>query len=520
MKTATKECQPGQSRRRFLRDSALAAAGVLGMGAGPLSFAGAAASAKLQAGARSETPDQSVAAHAPSLSRQFARWVARLKYDDLPPEVVDRAKGVTLHAVTSALLGSQLPAGREAVKLVTEEEAGVRNGATMLVDGTTVTKGGAAFANSEMTLAGGRWDTFRMLTHPGTSIVPTALVAAETQRASGQDYITALAAGYEVMERMAADFIPTVMARGFHAGPVFGIFGAAVAAAKIMRFTEDQVNDTIGLCVNLAGGNLESAALREGAAARNAMLAVSLAKQGHPGGEAALEGEAGFYHAYAGNNKGQLTYSFVGARQASLNNITATLGTQWIFLETIYRIYAVSGYNLAHIDVTAKLCEEHNIRYQDVDRVEAVVNWLETQYPSPAFPTRREDMVAEAKRGSTRYFAAYGVVMRGFPMLPGAPDPPEVLDLMKRVTIIPSHQMALFAPRITIFTRDGKSYTKQATGREFIWDFGEEVRRISGVIPGLPISAARFSEIVEACRTLDQQNRASSLVQMTLKEHA
>ena len=98
-----------------------------------------------------------------------------------------------------------------------------------------------------------------MLTHPGTSIVPTALVAAETQGASGQEFITALAAGYEVMERMAADFIPTVMARGFHAGPVFGIFGAAVAAAKIMRFTEDQVNDTIGLCVNLAGGNLESA---------------------------------------------------------------------------------------------------------------------------------------------------------------------------------------------------------------------------------------------------------------------
>ena len=45
-------------------------------------------------------------------------------------------------------------------------------------------------------------------------------------------------AGYEVMERMAADFIPTVMARGFHTSPVFGIFGGAVAAAKIMRFTE------------------------------------------------------------------------------------------------------------------------------------------------------------------------------------------------------------------------------------------------------------------------------------------
>ena len=63
---------------------------------------------------------------------------------------------------------------------------------------------------------------------------------------------------------------------------------------------------------------------------------------------------------------------------------------------------------------------------------------------------------------------------------------------MKRVTLIPSHQMTLFGPRITIFTKDGKSYTKQATGREFIWDFDEEARRIRGVIPGLPIPAAQF----------------------------
>ena len=67
---------------------------------------------------------------------------------------------------------------------------------------------------------------------------------------------------------------------------------------------------------------------------------------------------------------------------------------------------------------------------------------------------------------------------------------------MKRVTIIPSHQMTLFGPRITIFTKDGKSYTKQATGREFIWDFDEEARRIRGVAPGLPIPAAQFEQLI------------------------
>src|SRR5215216_700710 len=317
-----------------------------------------------------------------SLSRQLAQWVVGLRYEDLPPEVIDRAKGVTLHSLASVLLGSQSPGGQQAVKLITAEEDGVRHGATIMVHGATVTKGGAAFANSEMAMAGGKLDSFRMLTHPGTSIVPGAFVAAETAGVSGRDFITGLAAGYEVMERMAADFIPTVMARGFHAGPVFGIFGAAVAAAKVMRFTEDQVNDTIGLCVNLAGSNLESRGLREGASVRNAMLAAALARRGQRGGETALEGPAGFYYAYAGNNRGQLTYSFVGATETTLEAITAKLGREWLFLETLYRIYSIPGYNIAHIDVTAKLCEEHNIRYEDVDRVEAVVNWLETQYPT------------------------------------------------------------------------------------------------------------------------------------------
>jgi 2-methylcitrate dehydratase PrpD len=317
------------------------------------------------------------------------------------------------------------------------------------------------------------------------------------------------------------------MSRGFHAGPVFGIFGAAIAAAKMMRLDEEQLNSVIALCASLASSGLEGPrsggrALREGAAVRNALLAVALAQQGHVGGETVLEGDAGFYHAYTGNNKGQLTYSFVGDTHTSLDKITAGLGKEWMFLETLYRIYSTAGYNIAHIAVTAKLCEEHNIRYEDVDRIEAVVNWLETQYPSPAFPVRREDK--NDKPGSTAYHTAYGVVKRGFPVInswekdmPREADPPEVLDLMKRVTIIPSHTMGLFAPRITIHTKDGKSYVKQGTGREFVWDYEEEARRIREVMPALPIPQAQYEALISACRDLERQERADKLVQLTLK---
>ena len=427
------------------------------------------------------------------------------------------------------LLGSQTSSGQQAVQLIIAEEDGVKNGATIMVDGTTATKGGAAFANAEMAMSGGKLDSFQMLTHPGTSILPGAFVGAETSGASGREFLTGVVAGYEVMERLSSDFIPTVMSRGFHAGPVFGIFGPAIAAAKMLDLTEDEVNSTIALCVHLAAGNLEGprnggTALREGAAVRNAMLAVALAKSGHVGGDTTLEGDAGFYHAYTGNNKGLLSQSFVGKTHTSLEKITEGLGQDWMFLETLYRIYSTAGYNIAHVDVSAQLCIEHDIKYEDVERVEAVVNWMETQYPSPVFPSRIE--TSEARPGSTPYYTAYGVAQRGFPVLrsqqmgvaDGGGDPPEVLDLMKRVKIIPSHEMTLFGPRITVFTKDGKSYTKQSTGREFMWDFEEEAHRIRGVIPGVPIPESQFEEIIATCRDLDNERQADKLIKLTTKD--
>jgi hypothetical protein len=461
-----------------------------------------------------------------SLSREFGRFIAGLKYEDLPAAVVDRAKGVTLQALASALVAHDMPASRQALALMLDEEAGAGGVATVLCNGARLTKAGAAFVNTETIFAGGKWDTFRMLTHPGTAILPAALAAAEISRVSGREFLVAVAAGYEVMERMAAEFIPTVMSRGFHAGPVFGIFGAAIAAAKLGGLDAEQIHGAIAQCVNLAAGNLEGArsggrSLREGGAVRNALLAVALARHGTPGGETTLEGEAGFYHSYAGNNRGELRYSFTGANHTDLAKITEGLGHDWIFLETLYRIYSTAGYNIAHVDVTARLCEEHNIRAEDIDRIEALVNWFETEYPSPAFPSR--GIADPPEVGSTQYFTAWGAIERGYPLLrgdhpgPGESDPPAVLDLMRRVTLIPTVRRALFGPRITVFLKDGRSFTKDGTGREFIWDFEEEARRIRPIAPGLAIPETQFAELIDACRHLDTiDNAVSRLISLTI----
>ena len=65
---------------------------------------------------------------AASLSRQLAGWVAGLRFEDLPPEVVDRARGLTLHGLASALVGHDGAAPLQALRLMQEEEAGGAGG--------------------------------------------------------------------------------------------------------------------------------------------------------------------------------------------------------------------------------------------------------------------------------------------------------------------------------------------------------------------------------------------------------
>ena len=58
---------------------------------------------------------------------------------------------------------------------------------------------------------------------------------------------------------------------------------------------------------------------------------------------------------------------------------------------------------------------------------------------------------------------------------------------------------------------------RQATGREFIWKFDEEARRIRDIVPGLPIASSQFERLIAACRDLDRETAAATLVRLTLK---
>jgi 2-methylcitrate dehydratase PrpD len=473
------------------------------------------------------------------LAAQLGEFVAALRFEDLPPAVVDKAKAVVNHAVTVALAGFANPRSAAARQAVLTHESldarrvGSGRGATVWVEGTRATRVGAAFANGVAVGVNNQCDSYHMLTHPGVLIVPAGLATAEGEGRTGRELLTALAAGYEVQCRCARDFIPSTPAHGFRASPVYGILGCAATTAKLLGLEGGPTVSAIALAASFAGSLIEGqrtgardADFAEAQAARSGMWAATLAAQGFQGAPTALEGEGGFYNAFTGSHRGDLTYSFHGPLTADLDDVVADLGRRWEMLDVKFKIYPTPGFNqpvvwLAH-DMTAR----HGLKAEAIDRMTLEMNYLETLYPSPRFP--RQPAPDGSGFGRTAYMLAYTVVTGDYPVLERNVEDPrdagatvsadvmvQVAALQQRVEILGVVGRECFAPRLTVLLRDGRRVTGEYQGRELMWDFTRDARELRRFLPGLPITPARYDQLVDVIARLDAASAVDDVVRLT-----
>ncbi len=506
-----------------------------------------------------------------ALARTYARFVAGLDYPQLPAPAVDKLKASLLHAAFVSLIGAQTAHGKAAIELVKEEEASP-GGATVLADGARATRSGAAFANSKLMHATNQTDSYRMLIHPGPCIIPAALATAELSAASGRELLTAIAAGYEVEARIAGDFIPATQARGFRCSPVYGTLGAAVTTARLLRLNEDQTVTALALACTFAGGTTEGPRVsgremlyHEPNATRSGIMAALLARENLRGSETCLEGDAGFYNAFVGNNRGELPYTFPfnppgdgGPGETSLAATVEGLGRRWELMHVTPKIYPTAGYNCPVIELTSRMRSACDIAPEDVASITVEMNWLETTYPSPAFPNTDRRMPGV---GSTHYFTAYTWTHGSYPPLRQRLDPglgaafnpeagraafnpeagraafnpeagraafnPEagraafnpdagldrrVMELQERVEVIGQRTRGSFAPRITVRTRSGDEFADEFSGDELKWDFATEAARISQVFPQMDWPIAKLEGLVTAVAAIDSAPDVTALL--------
>lgn len=476
-----------------------------------------------------------------SLSRRLARFAAHLHYDELPPEVVDKAKACLLHNLATCMLGWQ---GRSAqvsrqVALAAERPARAADGATILAEGSRVARMAAAFVNAAQNAG---YDSYRMVTHPGQAVVPAGLATAEGRRVRGNQLLCALVAAYEVQCRIAGDFLPSMLGVGFRPSPVCAIFGATVATGRLLGLDEDQLTAAIGLAVTYACGTAEAGRTggSEGATGyqdcvpvRNGMLAALLAREGGRYSETALEGDGGFYYTFAGSNTGRLSYVFTGPKQIDMESVVRDLGGRYTMLDVTFKVYVSGGYNQAIIDLACDLRRRHDLDPQQIDRVELEQNYLETVRPSPSFPAPAPPTPKQTPRfGSTPHCLATALVTGTFPMfglgrtigvapsLPivGEAQDSAIVELSRKIVVKPSRTRTYFAPRIAILLSNGHRVAGEYHGRELTWDFATDRERLQACVPMMPVSASRFEELADTVATAERLRNIDRLITLTLAE--
>lgn len=135
--------------------------------------------------------------------------------------------------------------------------------------------------------------------HPGSVVVPAALAAAGLAGASGREVLLALACGTEAALRVALAVSPGHYAAGFHVTATCGVFGAAVAAGRVLRLDGARMLDALGHAASQSGGlvvglGAASKGAGVGAAARAGLEAALLARAGLRGPAAPVTGPFGF----------------------------------------------------------------------------------------------------------------------------------------------------------------------------------------------------------------------------------
>lgn len=472
------------------------------------------------------------------LAVELGEFVHGLSFEALPAAVVDKSKALINHAMTVAMAchGAPRPiAAREAViaqERLGDTRVGAGQGATLWVTGTRVTRAGAAFANGVAVAVNNQCDSYHMLTHPGVLIIPAALATAEGEGRSGRELITAIAAGYEVQCRCARDYLPSTNARGFRSSPTYGILGCAATVAKLMGLDGHQTIHAITLAASFAGSLIEGqrvgamdADFAEAQASRNAIWAATLAAHSFAGAETALEGAGGFYNAFTGNNRGELSYAFHGPLQADLADIVADLGTRWEVLDVKFKVYPTPGFNQPVIRLAKEMVAGHRIDANRIARITLQMNHLETLYPSPRFP--RGIGKDGHPFGRTAFLLATTLVDGDYPVLqfydphaaPVAADAgraARVAELVKRTDIVGEVNRDIFCPRITCEMADGARVVGEYDGRELMWDFEQGAEELRGFVPGLPIAEGRYGCLVTRLRDLEEAVRIDDLVTLTL----
>jgi 2-methylcitrate dehydratase PrpD len=298
----------------------------------------------------------------------LARFYAGLRTEDLPAATGHAVRRHLLDTLGAALAGAAQP---EPLAVLRAGAAlyGAHGAAPIWGSARRVPPALAALVNGTAAHAL-ELDDASGCDHSGAVVVPAVLAAlAGAAQATDHDLIAAIVAGYDLGRRVmeAAGGYDAHNGAGWHSTGTCGVFGAAIAVARLWRLPAEIAAQALGIAGSFAAGNwafLQDGAmtkrLHPGNAAAAGLMAAALAQQGMTGPAHVFDAPWGGFLA---------TYAREAAQPAAL---TQALGGFWRIHHSSIKPYA--SCRGTHAAVEAALALRNDVPAEQVAAIEVGVH--------------------------------------------------------------------------------------------------------------------------------------------------
>ncbi|MGQ9572038.1 MAG: MmgE/PrpD family protein [Dehalococcoidia bacterium] len=237
------------------------------------------------------------------VTERLASFVVDANYESMPVEAAVAARRAILDTLAVAIAGCREEASRIITTYV--RELGGNGDAGVVGSGFRAAASEAALANGTFAHALDYDDVSpSMRGHPSAPLLPAVLALGEKTGASGREVIAAFVLGFEVQCKLGAAMGVSHYDHGWHPTATLGSLGAAAASAKVLGLDSGATRAALGIATSLAGGSRQNfgtmtKALHAGVAARNGVLAATLAQKGFTADLDIIEGPYGFLRLFA-----------------------------------------------------------------------------------------------------------------------------------------------------------------------------------------------------------------------------
>jgi aconitate decarboxylase len=295
----------------------------------------------------------------------IAQFVANLRYTDIPGEVSDRIKLLILDSLGCAIFGANLEWSRILTSTLREVDASIGCG----VWGTRLRLSAphAALVNGTLVQSFELDDVHRQgVIHVGAVTLPGLFAVAEIRPGmSGQDFLTAAVAGYEIGPRVGMCMGQEHIVQGWHSGATVGVFSAAAGAAAGLRLPADRVVHALGIAGTQAAGLM---AAQFGAMVKR-MHAGRSAQSGLYGALLAERGFTGIPDVFENPYGGFCTTFSRSTDRFDRDELVSGLGERFETMRISLKLYSCVSTNHTALDAIRNMQQRRAFAAQDISRI-------------------------------------------------------------------------------------------------------------------------------------------------------